>query len=224
MWLLGFWALAWGLTAIAQEKTPPSEIGQDQPNPPGEPPAMIEGFRQARFGMSEEQVRQAIRKDFPAAAAKIVSAVHPSEKTTVLSISVADLLPNTGTARVSYIFGYRSKKLIQINVVWTSDGSAASDETIVATANSLRDYFALQTYKPDSAIANRQIADNTIIVFRANDGAVGAERRRCGRPQRGEEGAPAAAALAQAVLHPRRCASRHLPDCQRPVLSLPSGA
>jgi hypothetical protein len=29
------------------------------------PPAVIEGFRQARFGMNEEQVRQAIRKDFP---------------------------------------------------------------------------------------------------------------------------------------------------------------
>jgi hypothetical protein len=89
--------------------------------------------------MSEEQVRQAARKDFPAAAAKLTSAVHPSEKTTVLSIGVADLLPDTGTARISYIFGYRSKQLIQINVVWTSAGNATSDETIVATAISLRD-------------------------------------------------------------------------------------
>src|SRR4029077_19743426 len=120
--------------------------------PPGEPPALIEGFRNARFGMSEEQVRQAIRKDFPAAAAKLTSTVHPAEKTTVLSIGVADLLPDTGTARISYIFGYRSKKLIQINVVWTSDGSTASDEAIVAMANSLRDYFSPQNYKPDSAV------------------------------------------------------------------------
>jgi hypothetical protein len=81
----------------------------------------------------------------------------------------AGLLPNTGAARISYIFGYRSKKLIQINLVWTSDGSAASDETIVAAANSLRDYFAARRYKPDSAVANRQLADNTIVVFRADD-------------------------------------------------------
>jgi hypothetical protein len=119
--------------------------------------------------MSEEQVRQAVRKDFPAAAAKLTSAVHPSEKTTVLSIGATDLLPNTGSARISYIFGYRSKKLIQTNVVWTSDAGTASDETIVATANSLRDYFAPQNYKPDSVVANRQLAENTIIVFRAND-------------------------------------------------------
>jgi hypothetical protein len=84
-------------------------------------------------------------------------------------LTVADLLPNTGNARVSYIFGYRSKKLIQINIVWTSDSSAAGDETVVGAANSLRDYFASQNFKPDSAVANRQLAENTILVFRAND-------------------------------------------------------
>src|SRR6478672_13750102 len=66
--------------------------GQNQVAPPAGPPATIDGFRQARFGMSEEQVRQAIRKDFPAAAAKLTSAVHPSEKTTVLSPCCTDQL------------------------------------------------------------------------------------------------------------------------------------
>jgi hypothetical protein len=33
----------------------------------------------------------------------------------------------------------------------------------------LRDYFAAQNYKPDSVVANRQLADNTIVVFRADD-------------------------------------------------------
>ena len=165
MGLLGCWGLARRQPATAEEKGNPSET---RPGAAEEPPAAIDGFRNARFGMSEEQVRQAIRKDFPAAA-KPASAVHPSEKTTVLSIGAADLLPNTGTARISYIFGYRSKKLIQINVVWTSDGTTAGDEAIVATANTLRDYFMPQNYKPDSVAANRQLTDNTIIVFRAND-------------------------------------------------------
>jgi hypothetical protein len=162
--------LAWGQSAPSEKQTSPDEIGQGAaPDKPSEPPALIDGFRNARFGMSEEQVRQAVRKDFPAAATKLSNAVHPSEKTTVLSIDAADLLPNTGTARISYIFGYRSKKLILINVVWASDGSAASDEAIVAAANSLRDYFATQRYKPDSIVTNRQLADNTIVVFRADD-------------------------------------------------------
>jgi hypothetical protein len=172
--LIGSCGLAGKQTATAQDSPRQGEVEQrpveqQQPNPPAGPPARIEGFRQALFGMNEEQVRQVIRKDFPAAAGKISSAIHPSEKTTVLSLTTADLLPNTGNARISYIFGYRSKKLIQINIVWTSEGSAASDETVVGIANSLRDYFASRNYKPDSAVANRQLAENTILVFRAND-------------------------------------------------------
>jgi hypothetical protein len=103
-------AFGWRQVATTKEIAPNPEVGpsgvgdqpeKEQPSPPVEPPAEIEGFRQARFGMSEEQVRQAIRRDFPAAAAKLTSTVHPSEKTTVLSLSVADLLPHTGNARIS---------------------------------------------------------------------------------------------------------------------------
>src|SRR5438105_4930964 len=82
MGLLGCWGLARGQPALAEEQTNPSET---RPGAAQEPPAAIEGFRNARFGMSEEQVRQAIRKDFPAAPAKPTSALHPAEKTTVLS-------------------------------------------------------------------------------------------------------------------------------------------
>ena len=174
IWLIGYCGLAGKQAATAQDSAPKSAVGpggveQQQPNPPPGPPATIEGFRQALFGMNEEQVRQVIRKEFPAAAAKINSTIHPSEKTTIFSLVVADLLPSTGNARISYIFGYRSKKLIQINIVWTSDGTSAGDEAVVGTANSLRDYFASQNYKQDSVVANRQLAENTILVFRAND-------------------------------------------------------
>jgi hypothetical protein len=166
--LIGYYGFASEPVAIA-ENTASTNEAEQQTTPPVGPVATIDGFRQALFGMSEEQVRQVIRKDFPASAGKISNAVHPSEKTTVLSVSVPDLLPNSGNARISYIFGYRSKKLIQVNVVWTSEGNAASDETLVGTANSLRDYFAAQNYKPDTVIANRQLAENTIVVFRASD-------------------------------------------------------
>jgi hypothetical protein len=168
----------WSLPGFAEDVAPKAgaeqsggkeQPGQDQPKPPAGPPAQIEGFRKARFGMSEEQVRQAIRKDFPAATAKLTIMVHPSEKTTVLSLSVADLLPHTGNARISYILGYRSKKLSQVNIVWTSDGTAAGDETVVGLANSLRDYFTSEKFKPDSVVVNHQLAADVILVFRGSD-------------------------------------------------------
>jgi hypothetical protein len=175
IWLIGTCGLAWGQAeesapiAGAEQRAVQDNPGQQEPAAPAGPSTQIDGFRQARFGMSEEQVRQAIRKDFPGAAAALASAVHPSEKTTILSLSVTDLLPHTGKARISYIFGYRSKKLIQVNVLWSSDGSAAADETIVGTANALRDYFGSEKFRADSVVANRQLAENTILVFRGSD-------------------------------------------------------
>jgi hypothetical protein len=173
IWLIGYCGFASQRAGSAEESAPKGEVEQgaaeQPPSSPVGPPVTIDRFRQALFEMNEEQVRQAIRKDFPAAAGKISNAVHPSEKTTVLSVTVSDLLPNTGNARISYIFGYRSKKLIQINIVWTSEDNAASDETLVGTANSLRDYFSSQNYKADTVVINRQLAENTIVVFRASD-------------------------------------------------------
>jgi len=159
--------LATGPAAAAEN---PAAKG-DAASPPvaAGPPATIEGFRSARFGLTEDQVRQAVRKDFPAAAAKLKGAVNPSEKTTVLSLTADDLLPGTGKAQISYILGYKSKKLIQVNLVWTSAGSEDSDQAIVGTANALRQYFAAENYKRDSIVANRQVAEHTIIVFRAMD-------------------------------------------------------
>src|SRR6267378_5730007 len=71
VWVMSYCSPAWGPAATAEESAPKlgtdqgagnDQPGSDQPNPPAAPPVTIEGFRQARFGMSEEQVRQAIRK------------------------------------------------------------------------------------------------------------------------------------------------------------------
>jgi hypothetical protein len=166
----------WGAAqpACANDQLPANSEAEkgaatDRPGPPIGPPAAIEGFRQARFGMSEEQVRGAIRGDFPVAAASLTGAVNPSEKTTILSLIVPDLLPHTGKAHISYIFGYHSKKLIQVNILWSSDRNPAADETIVGAANSLRDYFASEAFRPDSVVVNHQLAANSILVFRGSD-------------------------------------------------------
>ena len=175
--LIGMCAFAFSLVCApvgaqnpAPDKPAARAAGEAEkaPEPTG-PPAAIAGFRTAQFGMSEDQLRQAIGKDFPSAATKLKKTTHPSEKTTVLTVPVADLVPNTGIAQVSYILGHKSKKLMQVNVVWRSDGSGESNETVVGTANSLRDYFTGQSYKPGTVVANRQLNENAIVVFRGAD-------------------------------------------------------
>lgn len=134
-------------------------------------PAVINGFRSAKFGMDEKKVTRAISKDFKIPRSKIKRAEHPREKTLALNIIVPNLLATGGTARVTYIFGFKSKKLMHVNVYWGpgTDKSVVDGQGIVDTANLLRDHLNKKKYKADSVIMNGKIADNKIMVFRGMD-------------------------------------------------------
>lgn len=151
-------ALPWPAASAA---APPAETAAPSAT------TAIDGFRDAHFGMTEAELRGAIRKDFPKAA--IAAAINPAEKTTVLSLTASGLLPETGPARISYILGYQSKRLIQVNILWVSSGTGASDAAVVASANTLRDYFAARKFAPQSIVRNQQLEGGAILVFRGSD-------------------------------------------------------
>src|SRR5581483_4391231 len=89
----------------ANPETPAAAAAPAAPAPgspanPGEttPPARVEGFRSALWGMTDAQVKAAIHKDFNIAADKIRSEENLAERTHVLSVLVPDLLEGAGTA------------------------------------------------------------------------------------------------------------------------------
>jgi hypothetical protein len=130
--------------------------------------AVIDGFRHAHFGMTESEVEQAARTDFPKAVHRLMVAANPSERTTVLSLPVTDLLPGSGPARIFYVLGYRTRRLIQINILWRSEGgNRERDQAIVTTANNLRDYFLGEDFA--RVAANRKLSDGSILVFEGSD-------------------------------------------------------
>ncbi|MCU0986329.1 MAG: hypothetical protein MUC89_15565 [Acetobacteraceae bacterium] len=169
-------------SAVAQQaqprQAPPAQPPAQAPRPaqaaeapaPAENAAVIEGFRSARFGMTEAETRAAIRRDFPEAAARIASEQTPVERTQVLTISVPDLIPDAGTARVSYILGHRSKKLIQVTILWGPPADAAArPEALVNAAEALRAHFVSLAWKPGSAAGGVALADGSTLVFRGLD-------------------------------------------------------
>jgi hypothetical protein len=172
--LLGAWLLVVVSAADAQpakDAFAPNSAQSAAPNTPSNTAeeAKVEGFRSASFGMLEAQVRQAIRKDFPGPGEKITSEANAAEKTTVLGVIVPDVIPGTGKARVSYILGYTTKKLIQINLNWSAEPkSPTTAEGLVGAANLLRSYFLAGGYRPDSIVANQQLP-NGYVVFRGLD-------------------------------------------------------
>ncbi|HZK90666.1 MAG TPA: hypothetical protein VFC56_11010 [Stellaceae bacterium] len=160
-------ALLLASTAFAQSAPAPPT---DQPAQQAAPEARVDGFRSAKWGMSDAQVKEAIRKDFNITPDKMKSEENLAERTSVLTITVPDLLESTGAARVSYIFGYAAKKLIQVNVLW---GGAvdpqASPEKIVAAANELRQLFVDSGYQPDTVVTNAKMPDGSVLVFKGQD-------------------------------------------------------
>lgn len=132
--------------------------------------AQVEGFRNARFGMTEAQVRDAIGKDFKLSGDAIQRVEEPTERTTALIVKVNDLLPDSGPAVIAYLLGYKTKKLFRVNVIWGQEiGSPTKPEQIVGTANALRNYLLGQGYRQEGLILNQALGDDNILVFQGTD-------------------------------------------------------
>jgi hypothetical protein len=131
--------------------------------------ADITGFRSARFGMTEDEVRKAAVKDLSVKADAVAAEENGVERTRVLTVQAIEVLPDGGKAAVSYIFGHTSKKLIQVNALWAaSTDSTLTAEKLVANANLLSNYFLGQGFAAESVTVNA-VTTGGLIVFRGMD-------------------------------------------------------
>jgi len=133
--------------------------------------SQVEGFRAARFDMTEDQVRQAIAADFKIPAAQIVKQTNKVDRTTILSIKVNDLLPESGVAQVNYKLGFKNKKLIQVDIIW---GSAVdpkvTSQSLAAILINLRQHLQQRGFNKEKTLANATTPQpNILLVFRAED-------------------------------------------------------
>ena len=159
LFLLIFFVL---LSGMVQAKPDDSGTLQKQ--------ARIEGFRSAQFGMNERDVMKAVYKDFKVKRKKVSRFEHPTEKTVSLGINVDGLLPNSGPAKVFYILGHKSKRLIHINVIWGNPATPKPNaKNVVATANQLRNHLAQKSYQKEGFALNVQLSEDIILVFQGLD-------------------------------------------------------
>jgi hypothetical protein len=141
-----------------------------KPEPPLKTWAKIDGFRSAKFGMDKKKVTRSISRDFKISPSKIKLKVHPTEKTTSMEVTVPNLMDAGGTAKLGYILGQKSKKLMQVNVIW---GAGVAKEVepseVIAAANLLRVHFLKKRYQEDMFAVNAKVNDNFLVVFRGMD-------------------------------------------------------
>ena len=132
--------------------------------------AVIDGFRSAKFGMGRAEVTKAIFKDFAIASGKIAIIKHPTEHTQSLGISVDNLLPNAGTSQVVYVFGYKSKRLMQVNIVTGHPfDKDVTPQQVVNAGNLLGNHFFKKGYQKDGLVAHARLNDGSVLIFRGKD-------------------------------------------------------
>ena len=143
--------------------------------PAGNPPALaaataeVMGFRSAHFGMTEAEVRGAIERDFKVKPDAIQAEENKAEQTHVLVVRVPDVLPGGGAADVSYVFGFKSKTLIQVGVSWSkATDEKLTPEQLFSNANVLRAHFISAGYKPETIATNMPV-NGGVLMFRGSD-------------------------------------------------------
>ena len=133
--------------------------------------AEVDGFRSAKFDMTEDQVRQAIAADFKVSPLQIVKQVNKVDRTTILTVKVADLLPDSGSSQVQYKFGFKNKKLMQVDVIWgTAIDPKTTAQGLSAVLINLRQYLQERGFEKDKVVVNATTAQpNIVLLFRAED-------------------------------------------------------
>ena len=119
--------------------------------------------------MNELQVREAIARDFSLGTDAVQSQENKAEQTNVLIIHAPDVLPGGGMASVSYVFGFKSKMLIQVGLSWSKATDAKmTPEQLYSDANVLQSHFISAGYEPDTVATNMPI-NGGILMFRGSD-------------------------------------------------------
>ena len=159
--------------APAPAATAPAQSAPTQSAPGATVQAVsIDGFRSAHFGMTEAEVRKAIETDFRLSGNAVRPGENTVERTRLLSVTVPDLVPDSGKAVIDYVLGYKSHNLIEVNITWSTAADPANKPaTLVHTGGTLQAYFQAETFPAGQTAANAVLANGSLLMFRGTDPA-----------------------------------------------------
>jgi hypothetical protein len=130
-------------------------------------PYRVTGFRSAKFGMTEPEVRAAIAHDFRFGDGALTASDDPAKRMHVLALHLSHLAPAPGVVNLSYVFDAASHRLIHVDVAWTT-GDHPSDlerSQMAGAGVSLAHYFRALTWQPGRVTAGAMPRTTTFVFF-----------------------------------------------------------
>ncbi len=137
---------------------------------PGQTEHPLTGFRSARFGMTQDEVRAAVKRDFGPDAA--LAAIDPGDPgKTALQFSLLQLNPGPGPATIVYLFNAATGRLVHVNVGWVtgSDPGELHRLAIATAGQRLQTYFNALTPKLCEADTGGVIGPAKVLLYRGRD-------------------------------------------------------
>ena len=134
-------------------------------------PGLIPGFRGARFGMSEAEVRAAIAHDFKVQGPAIEILFVAEQHTKVLTLALPQLNPGPCPAAVAYIFDTSTGALTHINVSWLFPGEANAYQraAIQFAGERLATYFQNLPTPQRTVLPAGATGSQTVTFYSARD-------------------------------------------------------
>jgi len=125
--------------------------------------------------VTEPQVRLSAKNSFGIDDGQMTLSTNTIDGTTKLIVHVRTLESGLGEGRVEYLFGYKQRKLFQVNVVWGLDTNPPLNNIgMIAGAMRLQRYFLGFSWAKRSVRTGIPIDDRAILLFRGADGKNGA--------------------------------------------------
>lgn len=142
--------------------------------------ASVPGFRSALWGMTPDEVRAALARDFGGAkASALITDPVTGNRAMIAPMSV--LAPGPGPAAISYVFGARSKRLIHVNLDWTVKAPTAAERTaMIAGGSQVVAGFVGNQWKLGSVMRGVVVEPDLIVLFAGADDAGGGVDVRVG--------------------------------------------
>jgi len=139
---------------------------------PAQPKAiLVDGFRSAKFGMSETEVSKAVAVDFSLPTAAITRSANAIEGTSSIKVIVKNLLPNSGQAVVTYSFGFKSDTLDEVDVTWEAKAPGNSPAVLLQNGAILQNYLLTERFPPGTVTGSTLLTNGTLLLFRGTDSA-----------------------------------------------------
>ncbi|MGV7221156.1 MAG: caspase family protein [Nitrospinales bacterium] len=123
-------------------------------------------MRTAKLGDLEMTLRHAITKELNIPHSQIRREASSHRHARAMFVDVVDLLPNSGPARISYLFPKNRRRLVAVEIAWRWDYVQHGIKPLPQIGKTLSEYLIRKGQLKSDQIIGKKLKDGSFVYFR----------------------------------------------------------